>query len=48
MAGIVGLEPTNAGIKILCLTDLGYTPVAGAKGIEPLSKDLESSILPLN
>tara|TARA_Y100000748_G_scaffold138646_1_gene116270 strand:- start:110 stop:241 length:132 start_codon:yes stop_codon:yes gene_type:complete len=26
MAGVPGLEPGNAGIKTLCLNQLGYTP----------------------
>ena len=26
MAGVVGFEPTDAEIKILCLDQLGYTP----------------------
>ena len=26
MAGIVGLEPTRAGVKVLCLYRLGYIP----------------------
>lgn len=26
MAGIVGLEPTRAGVKVLCLHRLGYIP----------------------
>ena len=26
MAGVVGLEPTNAGVKVPCLNRLGYTP----------------------
>ena len=27
MAGVVGLEPTNAGVKVPCLNRLGYTPI---------------------
>tara|TARA_B100001741_G_C16499724_1_gene574044 strand:- start:231 stop:371 length:141 start_codon:yes stop_codon:yes gene_type:complete len=26
LAGVPGLEPGNAGIKTLCLNQLGYTP----------------------
>ena len=26
MAGVAGLEPTNAGVKVPCLNRLGYTP----------------------
>ena len=34
MAGVVGLEPTNAGVKVPCLNRLGYTPITpGANGI---------------
>ena len=33
MAGVVGLEPTNAGVKVPCLNRLGYTPITpGANG----------------
>ena len=36
MAGAAGLEPTHAGVKVPCLTDLA-TPqkVGGIVGIEP-------------
>ncbi len=27
LAGIVGLEPTHAGVKVLCLYRLGYIPL---------------------
>ena len=27
LAGVVGLEPTNAGVKVPCLDQLGYTPI---------------------
>lgn len=26
LAEVVGLEPTNTGVKVLCLNLLGYTP----------------------
>ena len=42
MAGVVGLEPTDAGIKILCLTDLAIPQyVVSQKGFEPLTHGLE-------
>ncbi len=28
LAGIVGLEPTHAGVKVLCLNRLGYIPLS--------------------
>ena len=27
MAGVVGFEPTDVGVKVPCLNQLGYTPV---------------------
>lgn len=38
MAGAVGLEPTNAGIKIPCLNQLGDTPEDGERNGEPKIK----------
>ena len=37
MAGLAGLEPTNAGVKVLCLTDL-----ATAQRLQQLSCCLNS------
>lgn len=27
MAGVTGLEPVNTGVKVLCLSQLGDTPI---------------------
>ena len=29
MAEVVGFEPTDAGVKVPCLDQLGYTPIIG-------------------
>ena len=44
----MGIEPTNAGATIRCVNHFATTAMAGAVGIEPTSKVLETSILPLN
>jgi hypothetical protein len=55
MAGAAGLEPTHAGVKVPCLTNLA-TPqwgfqfgdfMAGADGFEPPMRESESRALPL-
>ena len=57
MAGAAGLEPTHAGVKVPCLTNLA-TPqgmsmqisdklLAGADGFEPPMRESESRALPL-
>ena len=46
LAGVVGLEPTSAGVKVPCLNQLGYTPITpGVKmapraGLEPATYGL--------
>ena len=41
MAGVVGLEPTNAGVKVPCLNRLGYTPITpGVNEAKRLKKNL--------
>lgn len=54
MAGVAGLEPTNDGIKIRCLTDLAIPlyiyflfSMAGVAGFEPTITESESVALPL-
>ena len=37
MAGVVGLEPTNAGVKVPCLNRLGYTPIT--PGVKEISSE---------
>ncbi len=44
----MGIEPTNAGTTIRCVNHFATIAMAGAVGIEPTSKVLETSILPLN
>ena len=43
MAGVAGLEPADAGVKVPCLNRLGYTPnyMELPKGIEPLTYALQ-------
>ena len=56
MGRLMGIEPTNAGTTIRCvnhfatIANINYRRVefTGAVGIEPTSKVLETSILPLN
>jgi hypothetical protein len=47
----MGIEPTNARATIWCVNHFTTTAtivLAGAVGIEPTPKVLETSILPLN
>jgi hypothetical protein len=48
----MGIEPTSAGITIRCVNHFATTAIiillAGAAGIEPASKVLETFVLPLN
>ena len=44
----MGIEPTRVGTTIRCVNHFATTAMAGAVGIEPTSKVLETSILPLN
>ena len=45
----MGIEPTHAGTTIRCVNHFTTTAIlAGVVGIEPTSKVLETSILPLN
>ena len=54
MGRLMGIEPTNAGTTIRCVNHfatiaiINYKLMAGAVGIEPTPKVLETSILPLN
>ena len=43
----MGIEPTSVGTTIRCVNHFATTAMAGAVGIEPTSKVLETSILPL-
>lgn len=49
MAAHVGLEPTNAGVKFLCLTAwlIGYI-MEQITGVEPAPSAWEADVLPLN
>ena len=44
----MGIEPTNVGTTIRCVNHFATAAMAGTVGIEPTSKVLETSILPLN
>ena len=44
----MGIEPTNVGTTIRCVNHYATAAMAGVVGIEPTSKVLETSILPLN
>ena len=44
----MGIEPTRVGTTIRCVNHFATTAMAGAVGIEPTSKVLETFILPLN
>ena len=44
----MGIEPTRVGTTIRCVNHFATTAMAGAGGIEPTSKVLETFILPLN
>ncbi len=53
MGRSMGLEPTNAGATIRCVNPFATTAIiqltlAGAVGIEPTPKVLETFVLPLN
>ena len=51
MGRLMGIEPTNVGTTIRCVNHFATTAMvflAGAVGIEPTPKVLETSILPLN
>ena len=48
MGRLMGIEPTNVGTTIRCVNHFATTAMAGAVGIEPTSKVLETFILPLN
>ena len=48
MGRLMGIEPTNAGATIRCVNHFATIAMAGVVGIEPTSKVLETSILPLN
>ena len=47
MGRMMGIEPTSVGTTIRCVNHFATTAMAGAVGIEPTSKVLETSILPL-
>ena len=47
MGRLMGIEPTNAGATIRCVNHFATIAMAGVVGIEPTSKVLETSILPL-
>ena len=47
LAGVAGLEPADAGVKVPCLNRLGYTPLtpgdfkmAPRTGLEPVTYGL--------
>ena len=44
----MGIKPTSVGTTIRCVNHFATTAMAGTVGIEPTSKVLETSILPLN
>ena len=52
MGRSMGLEPTSAGATIRCVNPFATTAIdlrlAGAAGIEPTPKVLETFVLPLN
>ena len=48
MGRLMGIEPTSVGTTIRCVNHFATTAMAGTVGIEPTSKVLETSILPLN
>ena len=52
MGRLMGIEPTSVGTTIRCVNHFATTAIiiklAGAVGIEPTPKVLETSILPLN
>ena len=44
---MMGIEPTNAGATIRCVNHFATFAMAGAAGIEPTLKVLETFVLPL-
>ena len=44
----MGIEPTSVGTTIRCVNHFATAAMAGVVVIEPTSKVLETSILPLN
>ena len=48
MGRLKGIEPSNVGTTIRCVNHFTTAAMAGAVGIEPTPKVLETSILPLN
>ena len=48
MGRLKGIEPSSVGTTIRCVNHFATTAMAGTVGIEPTSKVLETSILPLN
>ncbi len=48
MGRLMGIEPTNAGTTIRCVNHFATIAMAGAAGIEPAPKVLETFVLPLN
>jgi hypothetical protein len=51
MGRLMGIEPTNAGTTIRCVNHfatIAIIKLAGAVGIEPTPKVLETFVLPLN
>jgi hypothetical protein len=53
MGRLMGIEPTNAGATIRCVNHFATVAImsgslAGAVGIEPTLKVLETFVLPLN
>ena len=45
---MMGIEPTNVGTTIRCVNHFATSAMAGAVGIEPTLKVLETLVLPLN
>ena len=48
LRAVEGIEPSSVGTTIRCVNHFATTAMAGTVGIEPTSKVLETSILPLN
>ena len=54
MVGVAGFEPAAHWSQTSCATKLRYTPIlnyfilAGAEGLEPSTKVLETHVLPLH
>ena len=47
MAGVAGLEPANAGVKVPCLTTWRYPNMETPIGFEPMILGLQPRALPL-